>query len=108
METLPRNEATPRRITVVKLKKDFDRVKEYVQNLYKDINILRSKEVQSSASSSSQQGNGMNNQFTALKTIQGHDVDQAIIEEREKDIMQINKDLVLVNEMFRLVTMISL
>lgn len=36
-----------------------------------------------------------------VQTLQGQDVEDAIIEERERDIKKINEDLVLVNEMFR-------
>jgi hypothetical protein len=33
--------------------------------------------------------------------MQGREVDDAIIEERERDIRKINQDLALVNEMFK-------
>jgi hypothetical protein len=43
----------------------------------------------------------MNQSVMLVQTLQGQDVEDAIIEERERDIKQINQDLILVNEMFR-------
>ena len=36
-----------------------------------------------------------------IQAIQGREVDEAIMQERERDIKQINEDLVLVKEMFK-------
>jgi hypothetical protein len=39
--------------------------------------------------------------FQLLQTLQGKDVDEAILRERERDLRKINQDLAMVNEMFK-------
>ena len=49
------------------------------------------------------QNNGNNNirQPKLIQTLQGKDVDEAIMKERERELQKINRDIRLVNEMFK-------
>ena len=46
-------------------------------------------------------GPEFNGEPILIQTLQGAEVDEAIAEERERDIRRINQDLVMVNEMFQ-------
>lgn len=163
---MPRTEAAPKRVTLGKLMKDFDRVKVNVQvilnesSLVKVVNergevesFARTGSAISSASSSQKSvtgsglgssiGNSVNGSFAngnaangnvtnrnnvvyvdeppppvpmtrqqqkehlqQLKLqplLQGQEVDDAILEEREREIKKMHHDLILVNEMFQYV-----
>jgi hypothetical protein len=150
VDALPRPEAAPKRTTLGKLMKDFDKVKVHIQAILNEASLVKivneRGEVESfartssaatssgaptpptsgSASSSgtpswgrgaasfadqnaepprppmSKQEQAQHIQQLKLKPLlQGQEVDDAILEERERDIKKMNHDLVLVNEMFK-------
>ncbi|CAE7592611.1 SYP22 [Symbiodinium microadriaticum] len=114
VNALPRDQAVGRRVSVVKLQKDYERVKLQYQTILSNYASMRVDRTSAAAARSSDgtlsttydSGSaGADQQFSGQKQqalmMQGQDVDDAIIEEREKDIKKINHDLVLVNEMFR-------
>lgn len=97
---LPREQSASQKVTIVKLQKDFDRVKNLLQTLVRDNSNLRVEKV---AGKQDDAGNpfGSGDQVQHQILMEPHNVDDALIEEREKDIQRINSDLVLVNEMFQ-------
>ena len=115
VNALPREEAVGRRVSVVKLQKDYERVKTQYQTILSNYSTLRvdrsagaggrdsdgplSAAFDTDLSTTDSQRGGQRQQQAML--LHGQDVDDAIIEEREQDIRKINQDLVLVNEMFR-------
>lgn len=106
---LPREEAAARRVSAVKLQRDYDRVFSQYQAIVRDHASLRVDRSLSASSKNESFSNAYDNSATGQEpNIQQQklmhelvDVDEAIIEEREKDIKKINEDLHLVNEMFR-------
>lgn len=107
---LPREEATARRVSAVKLQRDYDRVFNQYQAIIKDHSSIRvdrsiptnsHNDTFSNAydNSNAGQSNYQQKQQTLMHEL--IDVDDAIIEEREQDIRKINQDLHIVNEMFR-------
>lgn len=115
VNNLPREEGASRRVSVVKLQRDYERVSTQFQNIQKDHTTLRvdrttqgnsSPDNFSNAYDNSQNGTPQYQQYQQQQQQQQimHelvDVDDAIIEERERDIKKINQELLLVNEMFR-------
>jgi hypothetical protein len=109
---------------LIKLQKDFDRVRPFVQTMIRDCAGIKAVNYSgfgpNSASapaggrsadgggSRNDAGSGSNSNAGSSKSrepilIQAtvQDVDELILEERERDIMKINRDIVLVNEMFK-------
>lgn len=108
-----------RRVSVVKLQKDYERVKQQHQTIlsnYSTVRVDRNAGTSSGRSAGGSFSNAYDNsagvdvgphgsqqQQHHILQLQGQDVEDMIIEERAKDIQKINQDLVLVNEMFRCV-----
>ena len=151
IDALPRPEAAPKRTTLGKLMKDFDKVKVNIQAIMNEASLVKvvneRGEVESFArtpamaptsgtamswgnpdsgnGSSIDNGNGNSSnpdsvnpplppmtrrekeqymqQLKLKPLMHGQDVDDAIMEERERDIKKMNQDLILVNEMFKYV-----
>jgi t-SNARE complex subunit (syntaxin) len=124
LDNLPRNEIASRRASIAKLQKDFDRIKVALPGIASDaatIKVNRDIVVASSASASSSRfvrmSNNSNEQLPThpvqqqmqQKQQQTHmhpviieqDIEEMIIEERNRDILKINQDLQKVNEIFR-------
>jgi hypothetical protein len=150
VDALPRPEAAPKRTTLGKLMKDFDKVKVNIQAILNEASLVKivneRGEVESFARTSSAATSSASAPATAGGTsgssgtpswgrggtgfvdqnaepprppmskqeqaqhiqqlklkplLQGQEVDDAILEERERDIKKMNHDLVLVNEMFK-------
>lgn len=119
-----KNKVAQKRLAVSKLQKDYDRVKQVVDSLAEQ---AESKMAQAGAPQGGEAGAGGRNGLGAvpargsehtsgggrgsdfsvqggprvLQKLQGYEVDEAIAEERERDIIKINEDLKLVNEMFK-------
>jgi hypothetical protein len=86
------------------LQKDFERVKLGIQGVTREASSI---EISRDEQSAMQETAPSNNNTTSLpggikllQTMQGKEVDEAIMEERERDIRKINEDLLLVKEMF--------
>jgi len=124
---MPRTEIATSRAAISKIQKDFERIKSIMLNTSNEVSLLRA----SNETDSSRQGNNIRNnnsdskfnglvvseplssnanqynppqqqqQLTMKPLMEEHDVDQMIIEERERDIRKVNHDLALVNEMFK-------
>lgn len=120
LDSMPRSEIAQKRIALAKLQKDFEKVKIGVQALVNESSLIQVQPVAGAASDgfSRTGGNGSESsgfdgpssggqqQMQAprfIQTLQGQDVDDAIMEERERDIRKMNQDLAMVNEMFRYV-----
>lgn len=115
VNNLPREEGTSRRVGVVKLQRDYERVSTQFQSIQKDHTSLRVDRTAQGNNSPDNFSNAYDNsqndpsQFQQQQKQQQQqqfmheliDVDDAIIEERERDIKKINQELLLVNEMFR-------
>eukprot|EP01038_Epipyxis_sp_PR26KG_P012875 gene12875-17253_t len=126
LETLPRTESAAKRAQLGKLQKDFERLKVSVQSLLSESQLIKvSLDIPESDTfartgdtSSKNRANSNDNfvgggvgrgggfmqdqQLMQLKPVmQGHEVDEAIMEERERDIKKMNQDLMMVNEMFK-------
>jgi phosphoenolpyruvate-protein kinase (PTS system EI component) len=108
---LPREEATARRVSAVKLQRDYDRVFSQYQAIIKDHSSIRvDRSIPTNSGHNETFSNAYDNSNTGQSNYQHQqqtmmhelvDVDDAIIEEREQDIRKINQDLHIVNEMFR-------
>jgi phosphoenolpyruvate-protein kinase (PTS system EI component) len=109
---LPREEAAARRVSAVKMQRDYDRVFNQYQAIIKDHSSIRvdrsiptksHNDTFSNAYDNSNAGQNNYQQQQQQQTVMHElvDVDDAIIEEREQDIRKINQDLHIVNEMFR-------
>ena len=116
IESSPRTpESTQKRAGLSKLTKDFDRVKAGLQAICNDSTMIKVTQeggqgakfarTGDTDSGASEDFSGMksNPQFEPQLQVIGHgqEVDDAIREERERDIQKMNKDLILVNEMMR-------
>jgi t-SNARE complex subunit (syntaxin) len=116
LDQLPRTSVAQKRIALGKLMKDFDRVKLTLNAIVGEsatIKVAAPTSSSSSSSSSSSKGSGKNpfddeegtnfnsRQPRLIQTLQGKEVDEAIVRERERDLRKINRDLQLVNEMFK-------
>ena len=116
---MPRTESGPKRATLGKLQKDFERLKVSVQSISSESSLVKvsldgvSNDTFSRTEGFSGPDKIQQNSVDSSKVLkqdlqlkplmQGREVDEAIMEERERDIQKINKDLLLVNEMFKLV-----
>lgn len=130
MESSPKSpEIAQKRIALSKLQKDFERVKVGMQAITSESALIkvtpvansngegaggmgiftggrfsRTEDIEHSTNNNGNQSNGSSNDREGPILIQhmvGAEVDAAIMEERERDIRKINKDLALVNEMFK-------
>ena len=100
-DALSKTDGTQARVALLKLQKDFERVKGGVQGVMQDAASIEisKEEVQGKVSvSSGEVGQGG---LRVVQAMQGREVDEAIMAERERDIKKINQDMVLVKEMFR-------
>ncbi len=120
LDQLPRAEIAKSRIALVKLTKDFERVKATA-----DLTISEAAAVKVDLNSKSNAGSSLDQKDTVFQMgnqsnspskpkammkggelqfenqLQGQAVDDLIAEERERDILKMNQDLRLVNEMFK-------
>ena len=107
LDQMPRTAVAQKRIALGKLLKDFERVKTTLNAV-----VGESAAIKVAAPSSSSGGGGGNpfdedggdlngRQPRLIQTMQGKEVDDAIMRERERDLRKINRDLQLVNEMFK-------
>lgn len=131
LEALPRQEAAPKRTALGKLQKDFERIKINMQALTSEAALIKvsqdmagvevfsrianialigpggelSGDMQQRIMHAADDNNNMplppQQKLTLMPLMQGQEVDDAIMEEREKDIKKMNTDLALVNEMFK-------
>lgn len=116
LENLPRTaENAQKRIALGKLQKDFERVKVGMQAIVNESSLI--KVTQNSGNSTSGDDGSVfsrieetayTNELTnatkqprLLQSIKGNEVDQLIMEERERDIRKLNSDLQMVHEMFK-------
>lgn len=113
LENLPRAESAQRRFAIIKLQKDFDRVRPIVQTMVRESGQLQVGKHDASVSGNAAAGNRnksaggtasgqqANREPQLTQMMVGRDVDDLIMEEREQDIMRLNRDVALVNEMFK-------
>ncbi len=107
LDSLPRAESAQRRFAIIKLQKDFDRVRPIVQTMIRESSSLKvgnNKNTPDSGNSRNQKAGKdteRGNEPKLLHAVLGQDVDDLIMEEREQDIMRLNRDVALVNEMFK-------
>lgn len=100
-------ELATRRLALSKIGNDINRVTAMLQQCDNDVSMLTVTSYSSSGGSSSGSGarsggqQQQQQQQLQFQALQGQDVDDMILEERERDINQINKDVQLVNEMFK-------
>jgi syntaxin 7 len=121
LDQQPRATIAQKRIALAKLLKDFDRVRASLAATTAEcativVNVTES----GSTKGGGPVGNGSNSnknpfdepddsgaqsssvrQPKLIQTLQGKDVDEAIMREREKELQKINRDIRLVNEMFK-------
>jgi hypothetical protein len=112
---MTRAESSQKRLSLAKLQKDHDRLKQLVLSLTSESGLIKASNdtmngggyamnsgyamSQSSGDSDVSPQNGqMKKTLVALKEV---DIDTLIIEERERDIRKINQDIIMVNEMFQ-------
>ena len=118
MENLPRAESAQKRFSIIKLQKDFDRVRPIVLSMVREAGQLQvgkhdTKGINGSKGNDSRENNNSSGKSSAKggpilqQALVGRDVDDLIMEEREQDIMRLNRDVVLVNEMFKYVLLSS-
>lgn len=108
-EALAKGEGQQARVALVKLQKDFERARSGIQGVMRDAQSVEISEeelhIQGAASVAGAEGGGSNQTVSTqprlIQAMQGREVDEALMEERERDIKQINEDLVLVKEMFK-------
>lgn len=120
-ERLPKQEAALQKATLAKLFKDYERLKASLEAIVSE-SLLVKPEIGAKNDNFARTGNGNinlaveepsgpgdntivvtnGNQKLVLKPmIQAHDVDDLIIEEREKEIKKLHEDLILVNDMYK-------
>jgi hypothetical protein len=110
LDQQPRIAVAQKRIALAKLLKDFDRVKITLSTISNECSSI--KVTVSNESSGYNKTDGISDedlngnrqhlqQLNLIQTLQGKDVDEAIMRERERDLRKINQDLAMVNEMFR-------
>lgn len=96
-------ELVQKRTLLIKLSKDFDRVKASLTVIISESSTVRvgtRDDVGSSGSTGTGAGAGGQQQMLLQsQLVQGQDVDQMILEERHRDIVKMNQDLLLVKEM---------
>jgi hypothetical protein len=104
VDAMSKNDGLQKRVAVIKLQKDFERVKLGIQGVTREassIEISRDEQNAKSETNPSATATSLPGGMKLLQTMQGKEVDEAIMEERERDIRKINEDLLLVKEMFR-------
>lgn len=113
LDQQPRVLVAQKRTALSKLLKDFDRVRTTLNAITNECNSIRVSVISVDDSSGSSKlkekddeegdsNEGMHNQqYQLVQTLQGKDVDEAILRERERDLRKINQDLAMVNEMFK-------
>ena len=109
IEALPRTaESAQKRIALGKLQKDFERVRVGISQIATEVNLIKVNkdygEPSDNNSSSLGVFKGMGDSEVIAPNVmvmQGKEVDDLIMEERERDIKKLHTDLALVNEMFR-------
>lgn len=99
-------EVVQQRTLLIKLSKDFDRVKASLNVIIAEAGGVRvgsREDGGSSGSAGTGAGAGAGGQQQQMlmqpQLVQGQDVDQMILEERHRDIVKMNQDLLLVKEM---------
>lgn len=115
---MPRNDSSLQRATISKLYKDYERLKVSLDALFSESQLIKASENTQSESFARvgeiHKSQPLEEQETVFKfqtgseqtlvlkpLIQEHNIDEVIIEEREREILKLNSDLVLVNDMFR-------
>lgn len=111
LESIPRSEANPKRLAINKLQKDYERLKQLLQALAAESQLIKVSTESISTNRASgfgdmEEGSGdvdrsNNKQKKMLVALKEVDIDTLIVEERERDIKKISQDILLVNEMFR-------
>ena len=110
LDQMPRTAVAQKRIALGKLMKDYDRVKTTLNAVVGESAAIKVAVPSSSSGGGGGGGNpfdeddggGLNSrQPRLIQTLQGKEVDDAIMLERERDLRKINRDLQLVNEMFK-------
>lgn len=107
IESLPRTaESAQKRIALGKLQKDFERVRVGISQISTEVNLIKVNKDYGEASDGNSLGvfKGMGESEVIAPNVmvmQGKEVDDLIMEERERDIKKLHTDLALVNEMFR-------
>lgn len=120
LDQQPRAVIAQKRISLAKLLKDFDRVRASLAATTAECATIAVNVSESSSSNSGSVGtigSGKNpfdevsggdtqqscsvRQPKLIQTLQGKDVDEAIMRERERELQKINRDMRLVNEMFK-------
>jgi len=104
-------EMATRRLALSKIGNDINRMTAQLKSVSGEVNMLAVTAYGSSGGVANNSNSGMGNggqqhqqqqqQQLQFQTLQGQDVDEMIMEERERDITKINSDIVLVNEMFK-------
>lgn len=122
IDAMPRNEGAMQRATVSKLFKDYERLKVSLEGIQSESQLIKtqaggagvetfnrtthsSSSTTTSSSSSTFQHYEHREQSQTQKLdikplVQLQDIDEIILEERERDIKKINEDLAMVNDMF--------
>lgn len=126
LENLPRNEIASKRASLAKLQKDFDRIKVALPGVISDASLIKvDRGMVGTGSSKSNNGSGFMRvtsssqkgiptppgqggrqqqqlqQMPKVPVLIEQDIDEMIIEERNRDIQKLNSDLIKVNEIFR-------
>jgi hypothetical protein len=121
VESQPRSvETAQSRAKLTKLLRDFDRVRSVLQQIMNECHLIKTGTstsynqssannnniiVQSSSNSKSFfQTNNNTQDLLLIPAIKGQDVDELLMEERSRDIMKLNQDLILVHEMMKYAT----
>ena len=99
-------EVVQKRTLLIKLSKDFDRVKASLTVVIAESSTVRVGSGRDDAGSSGGAGGGASGgvqqqqqMLLQSQLVQSQDVDQMILEERHRDIVKMNQDLLLVKEM---------
>ena len=102
------SELSTKRSAVSKLLKDFEKLQQSIASLKQESQFIKVSltDVDANTTKSNEYGElsaAGNSQARVQKLValDAVDVDMVIIEERERDIKQINKDITIVHEMFK-------
>lgn len=105
LDHLPRAESAQRRFAIIKLQKDFERIRAVVQTMIRESGQLKVGNNPSGGESRSKNSRDTSqadrNDAPRLQALVARDVDDLIMEEREQDILRLNRDVALVNEMYK-------
>ena len=106
LDSLPRAESAQRRFAIIKLQKDFDRIRPIVQTVVREAAQLRvgkntTADAKGTKNREEVDKKSSGHQFVQVQALVERDVDDLILEEREQDILRLNRDVALVNEMFK-------